>query len=122
MSVYRLSPEQRQAVCEDLLCIINAGRRQEVVSLRRRLAREHRPASPWQELDADHIAREAAAIVGGSPGHWRAAAAAALGITSRFELGIEAVATVADEVREQESQRVAPLYRATLGSRKRGSR
>ncbi len=122
MNYVWLSHEQRREICEDLLCIIAAGRWHELVSLRRRMVREHCPPTAWQQLDADRLARDAAVIIGGNRGYWREAAASALGIQSRSDVSIEAVCTLADDVRQEESQRATPRARLTIGSRKRGGR
>lgn len=127
MSYVRLSPEQQQAVCEDLLCIMQAARLPRLSAVRREMLREHRGASPWQLADADCLAKQAATFIGGTPGYWWQAAAAALGVSSRVDVSIEAAWQVAEDVRrheqqEQESRRAAPRARLTIGSRKRGCR
>jgi hypothetical protein len=130
MNYVNLTPEQRQAVCEDLLTIEAAGCWEAMVSLRLRLLREHRPPTVWQQIDEDRLANAASRLIGGTPNYWRSAAAAALGIRSRSDVCIEAVCHVADDVRWQEREpepapepsREKPRYRATLGSRKRGGR
>jgi hypothetical protein len=130
MNYVNLTPEQRQAVCEDLLAIEAAGYWQAMVSLRLRLLREHRPPTVWQQIDEDRLANAAARLIGGTPNYWRSAAAAALEIQSRADVCIEAVCQAAEDVRWQERKpepapepaREKPRYRATLGSRKRGGR
>lgn len=125
MNCMRLSSEQQRAVCEDLLAIERAGRLSEVWALRRQMLREHRPASPWEQVAADRLAREAVNICGGNLAHWREAAAAALGFPPRAAVGIEAVCRVAQDVGRQEvaePSRAAVRHRMTLGSRKRGGR
>ena len=88
MNNVRLSPEQQQEVCEDLLCIAQARRLEELVLLRRQMLSECRPPSALQWVDADFIARQASTLIGGTPGYWRDAAAAALGLSSRVESSI----------------------------------
>lgn len=127
MNYVNLTPEQRQAVCEDLLTIEEAGYWQAMVSLRLRLLREHRPPTVWQQIDEDRLANAAARLIGGTPNYWRSAAAAALGISSRSDACIEAVYRVADDVRWQEPEQEEPRqsaqrHRVTLSSRKRGGR
>lgn len=122
MNYGRLSPEQQRAVCEDLLAIKRAGRLPDVWAERRLLAREQRCPSPWQQVEIDRLAQEASSLIGGSRSWWREAAAAALGFPSRADAFIEAVCMVADDLREQESQRAAPPARLTVSSRKRGGR
>jgi hypothetical protein len=128
MNFLRLTPEQRQAVCEDLLAIERAGRLPDVWAVRRCMLRDFRPASPWEQVAADRLAREASNICGGNLAQWRDAAAAALGLPSRAAVGIEAVCQVADDLRWQEPEREPepasekPRHRATLNSRKRGGR
>lgn len=121
-----LTPEQRRSVCKDLLAIEQAGRLPEVWSLRRTMLREYRPASPWEQVAADRLAREAAGICGGSPAQWREAAAAALGFPCRAAVGVEAVWQVAEDVLSPEShvepERSIPRARLTIGRRKRGAR
>ena len=112
-----LSPEQRREVCSDLLYVEHAGRMPEVWSLLNQLLREHRPASPWQWVAIDRLAKQAASLCGGSPNYWREAAAAALGVQSRADVGIEAICSVADDERQQELRRAAPRPRLTVGSR-----
>jgi hypothetical protein len=126
MNYVRLTPEQRQAVCEDLLAIEQEGMLSRLAALRLRMLREHRSPNVWQQIDEDRLARQASNFIGGSPNYWRSAAAAALGIRSRVDVCIEAVCQVADDVRWQEPEpepaHEQPRHRATLGSRKRGGR
>jgi hypothetical protein len=129
MNYVRLSPEEQQAVCEDLLAIEEAGMLPRLAALRRQMLREHRPASPWEQVAIDHLTKQAVALIGGSRGYWREAAAAALGIESPADVSIEAVCRVADDVRWQEEpdrreepRQAAPRARFTIGSRKRGGR
>lgn len=117
-----LSPEQRREVCIDLLLCMEAGRMSEVWSLLHRLRREHQPASPWEWLDIDQLCKQAASLCGGSPKYWREAAAGALGIQSRADIGIEAICTVADDERRQKLLREAPRPRLTVGNKKQGGR
>ena len=123
MNNVRLSPEQQQEVCEDLLCIAQARRLEELVLLRRQMLSECRPPSALQWVDADFIARQASTLIGGTPGYWRDAAAAALGRSSRVESSIEAVRQVAADVRWQEPPQQAPLpVQVNVANRKRGGR
>ncbi len=128
MNYVRLTREQQRAICEDLLAIERAGRLPDVWAVRRRMIRDFHPASPWEQVAADRLAREASNICGGNLAQWREAAAAALGLPSRAAVGIEAVCQVADDLRWQEPEREPeparekPQYRATLNSRKRGGR
>lgn len=122
MNFVQLTREQQRAVCEDLLLIEQAGRMQEVWSLRRMWLRDRRSASPWVQVEANRLARAASSICGGSPDQWRDSAVAALGFPSRAAAGIEAVCEVAEDVRWQESQQAAPRSRLTIGSMKRGGR
>ena len=128
MSFPRLSQEQQRAVCEDLLAIEEAGLLSRLAVVRQRMLREHRSASIGEELEIDHLTKQASSLIGGSRGYWREAAAAALGIPSRADVTIEAICRVADdagrwqEAEEEEPQQRAQRYRATLGSRKRGGR
>jgi hypothetical protein len=125
MNYVRLSREQLRAVCEDLLTIERAGRLSEVWAVRRQMLREYRPASPWEQVAADRLAREALEICGGNLAHWREAAQAALGFPPRAAVGIEAVCRVAQDVERQEVAEpsgAAVRHRMTFGSRKRGSR
>jgi hypothetical protein len=124
MNYVRLTPEQRQEVCEDLLAIEQAGLLDRLAAVRLRMLREHRTPNVWQQIAEDRLARQASSLVGGTPNYWRDAAAAALGIRSRVDVCIEAVCQVADDVRWQEPEpaREKPQYRATLNSRKRGGR
>ncbi|NBP23511.1 MAG: hypothetical protein EBU81_02920 [Proteobacteria bacterium] len=122
MNNVRLSPERQRAICEDLLAIGNAGRLDELWEARRRAVREHRLPSPWQQVEIDRLAQEASSLIGGSRSWWQEAAAAALGFRTRADVCAELVCTVADDVREQESQRAAPPARLTVNSRKRGWR
>jgi len=128
MNYVNLTPEQRQAVCEDLLAIERAGYLSRLAVVRQQMLREHRVASPWEQVAIDHLTNQASSLIGGSRGYWREAAAAALGIPSRSDVCVEAVCRVAEDLerwqeppREQPRQ-AAPRYRATLGSRKRGGR
>ena len=128
MNSPRLSREEQRAVCEDLLAIERAGRLSEVWALRQRLLRGHRSPSAWEWLDVDLLAGEASRLVGGSPGYWREAAMAALGIPSRVDLCIEAVCQVADDLKRagkpaEPAPAEAPIrHRVTVGNRKRGGR
>lgn len=122
MNYVWLSPEQRREVCEALLLIEEAGRLSDVWSLRRRMLREHRPASPWVQVAADRLAGEASRLCGDSPAHWRDAAADALGFPSRAAAGIEAIWQVADDVRMESPQQAAPRARLSINRRKRGGR
>ena len=123
MNYVRLSPEQQQEICEDLICIARAGRLDELALVRRQMLRECRPPSLSMRLDADHIARKASILIGGTPGYWRDAAAAAMGFSSRAESSIEAVRQVAADVRWQEPPQQAPLpVQVNVANRKRGGR
>lgn len=133
MNYVRLSPEQQQAVCEDLLTIDRARRMSDVWETRRQILREQGRVDVWEQVAIDRLTKQAAALIGGTRGYWREAAAAALGILSVADVGIEAVCRVADDVRwqeepeprpepRQESRQVAPRARLTIGSRKRGGR
>lgn len=127
MNYVRLTPEQQRAVCEDLLAIEQAGRLSDVWTLRRKMLREYRPASPWEQVAADRLAREASNICGGNLAQWREAAAAALGFPSRAAAGIEAVWRVAGDLEQRgsdiaEPEQPAPRVRLTIGNRKRGGR
>lgn len=133
MTYVRLSPEQQQAVCEDLLAIERAGMIPRLAVVRQQMLREHRPAVDWEQVAIDHLTKQAVALIGGTRGYWREAAAAALGIPSRADVSVEAVCRVAEDVRwqeepeprpepRQESRQVAPRARLTIGSRKRGGR
>jgi hypothetical protein len=122
-----LTPEQQQAVCEDLLAIEEAGLLPRLAMVRRQMLREHRPASHWEQVAVDHLTKQASSLIGGSRGYWREAAAAALGIPSWSEVCIKAICRVAEDVRcyepqREESEQVAPRHRATLGNKKRGGR
>ena len=128
MNYVNLTPEQRQAVCEDLLDIEEAGLLPRLAVVRQQMLREHREASPWGQVAIDHLTKQASSLIGGSRGYWREAAAAALGIPTLSDVCIEAVCRVAEDVeRRQEPQQAAPQqatprHRVTLGSRKRGGR
>ncbi len=129
MNYVRLSPEQQQAVCEDLLAIEQAGMISRLAAVRQQMLREHRPATHWEQVAIDHLTKQAAALIGGTRGYWREAAAAALGIPSQADVSVEAVCRVADDVRWQEEpesrpepRQAAPRARLTIGSRKRGDR
>lgn len=124
MNFVWLSPEQRKAVCEDLLAIEEAGLLPRLAAVRRQMLREHRGASPWEWVEIDHLTKQASSLIGGSRGYWREAAAAALGIPSMADVSIEAVCRVAEDARwqEREPEPSAPRHRATLGNRKRGGR
>jgi hypothetical protein len=130
MNYVNLTPEQRQAVCEDLLAIEQAGYLSRLAVVRQQMLREHRGASPWEQVAIDHLTKQASSLIGGTRGYWREAAAAALGIPTASDVCIKAVCHVADDVRWQEREpepapepaREKPRYRATLGSRKRGGR
>lgn len=130
MKYVRLSPDQQRAVCEDLLAIEQAGLLDRLAAVRLRLLREHRSASPWEQVAIDRLTKQASSLIGGSRGYWREAAAAALGIPSEPDVCIEAVSQVADDVRwheepdqrEQQQQQAPARTRLSIGSRKRGSR
>lgn len=128
MSLPKLSREQQRAVCEDLLAIERAGRLSEVWALRKRLLREHRSPSPWEWLDVDLLASEASRLIGGTPGYWREAAVAALGMPSQVDLCIEAVCQVAADLKwagqpaEPAPSQTSTRHRVSVGSRKRGGR
>lgn len=126
MNYLRLTPEQQQAVCEDLLAIEDAGMLSRLAAVRRQMLREHQGASAWEHVAIDRLTKQASSLIGGSRGYWREAAAAALGIPSVADVCIEAVREVAEAVRWQEpqaeQQRAIPRARLTLGSRKRGGR
>ena len=131
MNYVRLTPEQQQAVCEDLLAIEQAGLLPRLAAVRRQMLREHRGASAWEGVEIDHLTKQASSLIGGSRRYWEDAAAAALGIPSVADVSIEAVCRVAEDVRrdeqeptrqvEQEPRRAVPRARFTL-SRKRGGR
>ncbi len=126
MNYIWLSPEQRQAVCENLITIEEAGLLPRLAVLRRQMLREHRGASAWEQVEIDHLTKQASSLIGGSRGYWREAAAAALGILSVADVSIEAVCRVAEDARwqeqEPEPEQPRPRHRATLGNRKRGGR
>ena len=126
MNYVNLTPEQRQAVCEDLLAIERVGLLDRLAAVRQRMLRDYRGADAWEQVDIDHLTKKASSLIGGSRGYWREAAAAALGIPLRSDVCIKAVCRVAEDVRWQEREpepaREKPRYRATLGSRKRGGR
>ena len=133
MNYVRLSPDEQRAVCEDLLAIEEAGMLPRLAVVRQQMLREHRPASHWQQVAIDHLTKQAVALIGGTRGYWREAAAAALGIPSRADVSVEAVCRVAEDVRwqeepeplpepRQEPRQPAPRARLTIGSRKRGRR
>ena len=127
MNYVRLTPEQQRAVCEDLLDIEKAGLLSRLGALRRQMLREHRGASAWEQVEIDHLTKQASRLIGGSRGYWREAAASALGIPSDAEVSAEAVFQVAEEIRWQEPEPAEPQRptsrpQFTLGSRKRGSR
>ena len=121
-----LTPEQQRAVCEDLLAIEDVGLLQRLAWVRRQMLREHRSATAWEQVEIDHLTKQASSLIGGSRSYWREAAAAALGIPSTADVSIEAICQVAENVRwreqESEPERSAPRHRATLGNRKRGGR
>lgn len=129
MNYVRLTPEQQRAVCKDLLAIEDAGMLSRLWAVRRQMLRDHQGASAWEQVEVDHLSKQASSLIGGSLGYWREAAAAALGIPSVADVSIEAVCRVADDVRMQEQTRQAepeprqavPRARFTL-SRKRGGR
>jgi len=126
MNFVRLTPEQQREVCEDLLAIEQAGLLSRLWAVRRQMLREHQGASAWEQVEIDHLTKQASSLIGGSRGYWREAAAAALGIPSVADVSVEAVCRVADDVRMQEQppeepQRTIPRARFTL-SRKRGGR
>jgi hypothetical protein len=128
MNYVNLTPEQRQAVCEDLLSIEEAGLLSRLAVVRQQMLREHREVSPWGQVAIDHLTKQASSLIGGSRGYWREAAAAALGIRSREDVCIEAVYRVAEDLerwkepQRDEPRQAAPRHRVTLGSRKRGGR
>jgi len=122
MSSDWLPSERQRRVCEDLLLIEQAGRMQDVYSLRRQMLREHRSPEVWKQIAADRLAKQAASLIGGSPDYWREAAAAALGAASRSDVSIEAVCRVAEDVRWQEPQQQPPAARLSVSNRKRGGR
>jgi hypothetical protein len=130
MNYVNLTPEQRQAVCEDLLDIEAADMLPRLAVVRRQMLREHRGADVWEQVAIDHLTKQASSLIGGSRGYWREAAAAALGIPTVSDVCIKAVCQVANDVRWQgrepepapEPARDKPRYRVTLGSRKRGGR
>jgi hypothetical protein len=132
MSRIQLSAEQQRAICEDLLAIEEAELLPRLANVRRQMLREHRGASAWEQVAIDHLTKQASSLIGGSPGYWRDAAAAALGIPSVADVSIEAVCRVAEDLRrdereqtrqiEQEPRQAAPRARLTIGSRKRGWR
>lgn len=129
MNYVRLSSDEQRAVCADLLAIEKAGYLSRLSTVRRQLLREHRAASPWELVAIDHLAKQASSLIGGTPGYWREAAAAALGIPSRADVCIKAVCRVANDVRWQEEperrdepRQAAPRARLTIGSRNRGAR
>jgi hypothetical protein len=126
MNYVRLTPEEQQAVCEDLLAIEDAGMLSRLAAVRQQMLRDHRGADHWQQVAIDHLTKQAASLIGGSRGYWRDAAAAALGIPTVADVCVEAVCRVADDVRMQgqphaEPERTTPRARFTL-SRKRGGR
>lgn len=131
MNYVRLTPEQQRAICEDLLAIEEAGLLPRLSAVRRQMLRDHRGASAWEQVEIDHLTKQASSLIGGSRGYWRDAAAAALGIPLVADVCIEAVCRVAEDVRrdeqeptrqvEQEPRRAVPRARFTL-SRKRGGR
>lgn len=129
MNYVRLSSDEQRAVCADLLAIEKAGYLSRLSTVRRQLLDEHRAASPWELVAIDHLAKQASSLIGGTPGYWREAAAAALGIPSRADVCTEAVCRVADDIRWQEEperrdepRQAARRARLTIGSRKRGAR
>jgi hypothetical protein len=126
MNYVNLTPEQRQAVCEDLLDIEAADMLPRLAVVRRQMLREHRGADVWEQVAIDHLTKQASSLIGGSRGYWREAAAAALGIPTVSDVCIKAVCQVANDVRwqgrEPEPAPEKPRYRVTLGSRKRGGR
>jgi hypothetical protein len=125
MNYVRLTAEEQRAVCEDLLAIDRAGLIPRLAAVRQQLLREHRPASPWEQVEIARLTKHAVSLIGGTRNYWRDAAAAALGIPSPGDLGIEAVCRVADYVgqqqEEQPARQAAPRARVTIG-RKRGGR
>ena len=126
MNYVRLTPEEQQAVCEDLLAIEDAGMLSRLSAVRRQMLREHRGADAWEQVAIDRLTKQASSLIGGSRGYWRDAAAAALGIPTVADVCVEAVCRVADDVRMQgqpqaEPERTIPRARFTL-SRKRGGR
>ena len=132
MSRIQLSAEQQRAVCEDLLAIEEAGLLPRLATVRRQMLRERLSASAWGQVAIDRLSGQAATFIGGSPGYWREAAAAVLGIPSTVDVCIEAICQVADDVQRQEQERervaqqeprrAAPRHRLTIGSGKRGWR
>lgn len=123
MNYVRLSPEQQQAVCEDLLTIEQAGMISRLAAVRQQMLRDHRPADHWQQLAIDHLTKRASSLIGGSRGYWREAAAAALGIESAADTSIKAVCRVAADVRGEEASEPpqdVPRARLSVGGRKRG--
>jgi hypothetical protein len=117
-----LTSDEQRRVCEDLLLIEQVGRMEDVWSLRRQMLRDHRPPEVWMQIVIDRLAKQAASLIGGSPGCWREAAAAALGAGSRVDVCIEAVCRVAEDVRWREPQPKPPVARLSINSRKRGGR
>jgi hypothetical protein len=97
--LHDLTTEQRVEVCEDIIALFNGRRLGELAALRARWLREHREPTPWQYVDADHIARKASSLLGGSPAGWQEAALAALGVSSRLDVCLGAVREMADDVR-----------------------
>lgn len=126
MNYVRLTPEQQRAVCEDLLTIEDAGMLPRLAAVRQQMLRDHRGADHWQQVAIDHLTKQASSLIGGGPGYWREAAAAALGIPTVADVCVDAVCRVADDVRmreqpQAEPERTIPRARFTL-SRKRGGR
>ena len=126
MNYVRLTPEQQQAVCEDLIAIEEAGMLSRLAAVRRQMLRNHRGASIAEQVAIDHLTKQASSLIGGSRGYWRDAAAAALGIPLASDVCVEAVCRVADDLRMQEQpqaepERTIPRARFTL-SKKRGGR
>lgn len=122
MSRERLSPEQRRQVCEDLLLINQAGRVSRLRSLRKRLLSQHPAVDVWLLIAADRLAKQASQLIGGNRADWQDAAEWALGVPTTVDLSIEAVCTVADDVRLQESQQAAERVHLSIGTNKRGSK
>jgi hypothetical protein len=131
MNYVNITPEQQQAVCEDLLAIEEAGLLPRLAAVRQQMLREHQGASAWEQVAIDHLTKQVSSLIGGTRGYWRDAAAAALGIPLRSDVCIKAVCRVAEDLERwqerepepaPEPSREKPRYRATLGSRKRGGR
>ena len=132
MNYVQITPERQREVCEALIDIEEAGLLSRLAVVRQQMLRDHRGATAWEQVAIDHLTKQASSLIGGSPGYWRDAAAAALGIPSVADVSIEAVCRVAEDLRrdereqtrqiEQEPRQAAPRARLTIGSRKRGWR